>query len=132
VYRLRLATSPAISCLILPLLFLGPDVMSAEQLPIRTYTTPEGLAHNHINRIRQDSRGYLWSCTDGGLSRFGGYRFTNYTTRGRIASPLGQRSARDARRRVLDCDRRRRLPFQSQRLIGEVRPGDGQAAVRGS
>jgi hypothetical protein len=74
-------------CLILPLLFLGPDIMPGEQLPIRTYTTPEGLAHNHINRIRQDSRGYLWFCTDGGLSRFDGYRFANYTTEDGLPHP---------------------------------------------
>jgi ligand-binding sensor domain-containing protein len=42
----------------------------AEQLPIRVYTVTDGLAHNHINRIRQDSRGFLWFATDGGLSRF--------------------------------------------------------------
>src|ERR1700693_5289047 len=54
--------------------------VSAAQLPIKSYTTAEGLAHNDINRIRQDSKGYLWFCTDGGLSRFDGYRFTNYGT----------------------------------------------------
>jgi ligand-binding sensor domain-containing protein len=86
-YSIRLATSPSILCLILPLLFLGPDVLPAEQLPIRTYTIPDGLAHNHINRIRQDSRGYLWFCTDGGLSVFDGYRFTNYTTEDGLPHP---------------------------------------------
>jgi ligand-binding sensor domain-containing protein/signal transduction histidine kinase len=52
----------------------------AEQLPIQTYSADNGLADNHINRIRQDSRGFLWFATDGGLSRFDGYTFTNYTT----------------------------------------------------
>lgn len=51
----------------------------AEQLPIRSWTTADGLADNGINRIRQDSRGYLWICTNDGLSRFDGYQFTNYT-----------------------------------------------------
>src|SRR5262249_38723637 len=44
-------------------------------------TTEDGLAHNHINAIRQDPRGYLWFCSDGGLSRFDGYGFTTYTIR---------------------------------------------------
>jgi ligand-binding sensor domain-containing protein/signal transduction histidine kinase len=61
--------------------------VAAEQLPIKGYTAAEGLAHNHINRIRQDSRGYLWFCTDGGLSRFDGYRFTNYTTEDGLPHP---------------------------------------------
>jgi ligand-binding sensor domain-containing protein len=51
----------------------------AERLPVKIYTTADGLAHNHINRIRRDSRGFLWFCTDEGLSRFDGYRFTSYT-----------------------------------------------------
>src|SRR5262245_65808972 len=59
----------------------------AESLPIKAYTTAEGLAHNHINRIRRDSRGYLWFCTDGGLSRFDGYQFTNYTTEDGLPHP---------------------------------------------
>src|SRR5215475_1508636 len=51
----------------------------AEQLPIRVYTVSDGLAHNHINRIRQDSRGFLWFATDGGLSRFDGREFIRFT-----------------------------------------------------
>jgi signal transduction histidine kinase/ligand-binding sensor domain-containing protein len=52
----------------------------AERLPLKPYTTTEGLAHNEINRIFRDSRGFLWFCTGDGLSRFDGYSFTNYTT----------------------------------------------------
>src|SRR5713101_7601903 len=52
----------------------------AEQLPIKTYTTADGLARDQINRIVQDSHGFLWFCTAEGLSRFDGYKFTNYTT----------------------------------------------------
>ena len=54
--------------------------IAAERLPIKTYTTADGLAHNNINRIVRDSRGFLWFCTAEGLSRFDGYTFTNYTT----------------------------------------------------
>ncbi|HKF53867.1 MAG TPA: two-component regulator propeller domain-containing protein, partial [Blastocatellia bacterium] len=50
----------------------------AERLPIKTYTTADGLAHNMLNRIVRDSRGFLWFCTREGLSRFDGYSFTNY------------------------------------------------------
>lgn len=55
-------------------------IAGAEQLPIKSWTTADGLADNGINRIRQDSHGYLWICTNDGLSRFDGYQFTNYTT----------------------------------------------------
>src|SRR5437764_3027081 len=52
----------------------------AERLPLKTYTTADGLAHNVINKIVRDSRGFLWFCTEEGLSRFDGYTFTNYGT----------------------------------------------------
>lgn len=52
----------------------------AERLPIKAYTTADGLAHNVINKIVRDSRGLLWFCTEEGLSRFDGYSFTNYGT----------------------------------------------------
>src|SRR5258705_10037862 len=50
----------------------------AERLPIRTYTTTDGMASDGVNRIVRDSRGFLWFCTSEGLSRFDGYKFTNY------------------------------------------------------
>lgn len=59
---------------------LPPPDAAAERLPIKTYTTADGLAHNDINRIVRDSRGFLWFCTADGLSRFDGYTFTNYGT----------------------------------------------------
>ena len=52
----------------------------AERLPIRTYSTADGLPHNVINRIFRDSRGFLWFCTDEGLARFDGYSFISYGT----------------------------------------------------
>src|ERR1700687_1620321 len=61
-------------------LFFWVVRLGADVLPIRAYTTAEGLAHNHVNRIFPDSRGFLWICTDEGLSRFDGHRFANYTT----------------------------------------------------
>ncbi len=49
--------------------------ISAEQLPIKIFTTTDGLAQNTINRIVRDSRGFLWFCTGDGLSRYDGHSF---------------------------------------------------------
>jgi ligand-binding sensor domain-containing protein/two-component sensor histidine kinase len=57
-----------------------PLLLRAERLPLKGFTTADGLAHNVINRIVKDSRGFLWFCTEEGLSRFDGYSFTNYGT----------------------------------------------------
>src|SRR5438128_1949153 len=64
---------------LLGLLVALSNVVNAERLPIRTYTTADGLGHNNVNRIIRDSRGFLWFCTFEGLSRFDGYSFTTYS-----------------------------------------------------
>jgi ligand-binding sensor domain-containing protein/signal transduction histidine kinase len=52
--------------------------LESEQLPIRTYTTADGLAADRVHCIVPDSRGFLWFCTPEGLSRFDGYHFVSY------------------------------------------------------
>jgi len=53
--------------------------IKAEQLPIRTYTTADGLARDRVYKIVSDPHGFLWFCTYDGLSRFDGYEFANYS-----------------------------------------------------
>ena len=43
------------------------------------YSSDNGLPHNSIGDIHQDSRGYIWVCTWYGLSRFDGNSFVSYT-----------------------------------------------------
>src|SRR5258706_14383103 len=49
------------------------------QLPLRRYSTADGLAHNSVFGIASDSRGFLWFATAEGLSRIDGYGFVNQT-----------------------------------------------------
>src|SRR5438105_14428469 len=81
---MRLTLYPAKSgwriSLLFGALFAVLLVARAERLPIKNYTTADGLAHNIVNKIVRDSRGFLWFCTADGLSRFDGYAFTNYGT----------------------------------------------------
>ena len=51
----------------------------AEELPVRIYSTADGLARDDVLAIRRDSHGYLWLGTGEGLSVFDGYQFTNFT-----------------------------------------------------
>jgi ligand-binding sensor domain-containing protein len=64
---------------ILLLVLISRAHASAEQLPIRTYTTADGLARDSVHKIVSVPLGYLWFCTADGLSRFDGYEFVNYT-----------------------------------------------------
>jgi ligand-binding sensor domain-containing protein/signal transduction histidine kinase len=52
--------------------------LHAEQLPLKVYTTADGLARDQVNRIVRDSRGFLWFCTAEGLSRFDSHTFVTY------------------------------------------------------
>lgn len=58
-------------------------LMKAETEPLgfifEHYSSDDGLPHNSICDIHQDSRGYLWLCTWYGLSRYDGNGFVNYT-----------------------------------------------------
>ncbi len=54
------------------------ETASAERLPMRRYTSADGLAGDYIASINRDSRGFLWFSTRDGLSRFDGTRFVTY------------------------------------------------------
>jgi len=49
-----------------------------ERLPIRRYTTEDGLASDQVLTAMCDDHGFMWIGTGEGLSRFDGYGFTNY------------------------------------------------------
>jgi ligand-binding sensor domain-containing protein len=68
--------SSRLFCLCLILAIAHP--VFAERLPVRVYTTADGLARETIMQIVADSRGYIWFCTAEGLSRYDSYKFTNY------------------------------------------------------
>src|SRR5205085_5949697 len=78
--ELRLSTHVRLTLRLSGLLLVVCLAARAERLPLKTYTTADGLAHNVINKIVRDSRGILWFCTAEGLSRFDGYTFTNFGT----------------------------------------------------
>ncbi|HTF37544.1 MAG TPA: two-component regulator propeller domain-containing protein, partial [Blastocatellia bacterium] len=73
---------------LLGLLLSLPAVAPAEQLPVRTYTTADGLPRDLVIRVVRDSHGFLWFCTGDGLSRFNGYEFTNYGVEHGLPHPV--------------------------------------------
>ena len=75
----RRKTMFACFVLTITIIFLQCSTINAEHPPLKSYTTSDGLAHDRVNKIVRDSRGFLWLCTSEGLSRFDGYEFKNYT-----------------------------------------------------
>lgn len=42
------------------------------------FTTADGLANNTVRSMLQDNKGFIWLCTENGLSRYDGNSFVNY------------------------------------------------------
>src|ERR1044071_3494740 len=68
----------------------------AEQLPVKIYTSADGLGSSFIDYLMRDSRGFLWFCTRDGLSRFDGSQFITYQI-GDETSPPGVETIYEAR-----------------------------------
>jgi ligand-binding sensor domain-containing protein len=67
-------------CLYIVLLSIGAFFRSyAGEVPLRRYTTDDGLASNTAFEVYRDSKGYLWFATDRGVARFNGLRFDVFT-----------------------------------------------------
>jgi ligand-binding sensor domain-containing protein len=52
----------------------------------RTFNSNNGLAGNEVYEALQDHKGYIWFCTNRGVSRFDGKNFVNFST----ANGLGE------------------------------------------
>jgi ligand-binding sensor domain-containing protein/two-component sensor histidine kinase len=75
--------------ILLCFLFTGWKFYSnAQQINIWKYNIEDGLVNNDILNIYQDSRGFIWLCTRGGLSRYDGSRFTNFTPVNGLATDM--------------------------------------------
>jgi hypothetical protein len=61
--------------LFVPLLFHSPALAGGL---FDTFTMEDGMSHNHVNALAQDSLGFLWVATPDGLTRFDGYTFVQY------------------------------------------------------
>jgi len=102
----------------------------AQRLRFTHLTSDDGLSRSWVTAITQDSPGFLWIGTAGGLNRYDGYRFTLYEH-----DPRDSTSIANSYIRCLYVDRRgtlwvgtdaglsRYLPAQD--AFHNYRPGDG-------
>ena len=52
--------------------------LRAERLPVKIYTSVDGLSSSATFNLVRDARGFIWLCSRDGLVRFDGYRFITY------------------------------------------------------
>ena len=90
-----LARSPRVLIMVIDLVITGlaysgaSGVALAERLPIKSYTSADGLGSSFVNYLMRDSRGFMWFCTRDGLSRFDGTRLLDRRSK-TIALPSKQ------------------------------------------
>lgn len=68
------------------LLFVSVFYASAQRYSYLNYSIDKGLPQSQISSLIQDEKGYLWIGTMGGLSRFNGQTFTNFSTKNNLFS----------------------------------------------
>ena len=77
--RTALVSRPVLQSVTLAVFLVGSLTLRAERLPLKAYTSADGLPNDEVDRIVADSRGFVWFCTKDGLARFDGYSFTNFS-----------------------------------------------------
>lgn len=68
------------SLLFVLLLLLGSADLFAQNYPVVSYSTEEGLPQSQVTSFAQDDDGYLWIGTLGGLARYGGQKFLTFSS----------------------------------------------------
>lgn len=83
------------------LLSVSPTVQAAgdstffDSYNISAYTMTDGLTNNHIDDVFRDSKGFMWiAYMGGGLSRFDGYDFVNFSDVGMSESHIKSKFVR--------------------------------------
>ena len=61
------------------IIFLIPFLSKGQEYSYVHYTPNEGLVQTQIMSCFQDSKGFIWLGTKGGISRFDGLQFKNFT-----------------------------------------------------
>jgi signal transduction histidine kinase/ligand-binding sensor domain-containing protein len=68
----------------------------AERLPVKLFSSADGLGSSFVDFLMRDSHGFVWFCTRDGLSRFDGSRFVTYQI-GETDPPSGIESLMESR-----------------------------------
>jgi signal transduction histidine kinase/ligand-binding sensor domain-containing protein len=74
-------------CFLTLVLLFGASVLRAERLPLKVYTSADGLGSSATFHMVRDLRGFIWLCSRDGLVRFDGYRFITYRIGDESADP---------------------------------------------
>lgn len=74
-------------CVVMSVFITAPLDLRAERLPLKVYTSADGLGSSFVDTLTRDSRGFMWFATRDGLSRFDGREFITYQVGTENAAP---------------------------------------------
>lgn len=60
------------------LLFISSLIAYSQTYPFKHYSTSDGLSHPLVRKVFQDSDGFMWFATEGGVNRFDGNTFLSF------------------------------------------------------
>ncbi|QPH40910.1 ligand-binding sensor domain-containing protein [Pedobacter endophyticus] len=82
-------------------LMLKVVISSAQSYYFQNYQVDDGLLHNTVTAIAQDYRGFIWIGTKGGLNRFDGYYFRDFSITEKLSGENSITVLREDKKRVL-------------------------------
>lgn len=85
----------------LTLLALASTPAAAQHFNFRAYTSLDGLPQRQVLALLQDSAGYVWLGTYGGLTRYDGQRMVTFTTGDGLTANVVRDLAEDAAGRLV-------------------------------
>lgn len=85
---------------LLLLLLAFPLVSFSQLYNFKTVSTDQGLVQIKVNDLLQDRKGYIWIATDGGLSRYDGKSFLNFTAKDGLGNNKCTRLFLDSKDRI--------------------------------
>lgn len=82
------------------ILFFTEQNIVGQTPHFRNYTVDDGLPSSQVYRAFQDSKGFMWFCTDKGIARFDGYKFERFTTKNGLPNNDVWHCAEDSQQRI--------------------------------
>lgn len=86
--------------ILIALFFLSIDVCFAQAPPLRHYTVNDGLANSMVYYAMQDSKGFMWFCTESGVNRYDGRTFEVFTVKDGLANTENFKCMEDRKGRI--------------------------------
>ncbi|MES2774171.1 MAG: two-component regulator propeller domain-containing protein [Bacteroidota bacterium] len=115
------------------ILFLFSPVLAVGQpFNLTVYRESDGLPTGYIESAMQDSRGYLWFGTFGGISRFDGKNFVNYDIKEGLPSKYCDGIIEDSKGRLWIATRRGLSMFDGKKFTNYQHPDSNYTSYIGN